>query len=153
VGRSWVASRAWPIVAGGRGGYATLDLGGGGPARAAAGGVRGSPDGPSRRARRPGADPPMTNRAHHRPQGVFVRPHHFNAAQQHWEQVLAQNAKWDRHYNWGLRAVELDLDALANYRLVVRVLRARLRDGTLVSIPEEGTLPAIDLKPAFERGH
>jgi type VI secretion system protein ImpJ len=95
----------------------------------------------------------MTNRAVHWHEGMFLRPHHFNAAQQHWEQVLAQNAKWDRHYNWGLRAVELDLDALANYRLVVRVLRARLRDGTLVSIPEEGTLPAIDLKPAFERGN
>jgi type VI secretion system protein ImpJ len=58
--------------------------------------------------------------------------------------------KWDQHYNWGLRAVDLDLDALANYRLVVRTLKARMRDGTLVSIPEDGTLPVGDLRNAFE---
>ena len=30
-------------------------------------------------------------------------------------------------------------------------LRARFRDGTLISLPEEGDLPALDLKPALER--
>ena len=34
---------------------------------------------------------------------------------------------------------------------MVRGLRARLRDGTLLSLPEDGDLPALDLKPAFER--
>jgi type VI secretion system protein ImpJ len=95
----------------------------------------------------------MTNRAVHWHEGMFLRPHHFNTSQQHWEQVVAQNAKWDLHYNWGLRSIELDLDALANYRLVVRSLRARLRDGTLISIPEEGVPAALDLKGAFEKGN
>src|SRR5262249_32281671 len=57
----------------------------------------------------------------------------------------------DLHHNWGLRAISLDRDALANHRLVVHSLEARLRDGTLVTVPEDGTLPALDLKPAFER--
>src|SRR5262249_42086029 len=81
----------------------------------------------------------------------FLRPHHLQAAQRHLTHQGQQSEKWDQHYNWGIRTVDLDIDALANYRCVVRVLRARLRDGTLVSIPEEGTLPALDLKPAFER--
>jgi type VI secretion system protein ImpJ len=95
----------------------------------------------------------MKNRAVHWHEGMFLRPHHFNAAQEHWDQVVSQNAKWDLHYNWGLRSIDLDLDALANHRLVIRSLRARLRDGSLISIPEDGVLPALDLKPAFERGN
>src|SRR4051794_16774685 len=96
---------------------------------------------------------PMMNRAVHWHEGMFLRPHHLNASQQHWEEVMAQNAKWNLHYNWGLRSIELDLDALANYRLVIRSLRARLRDGTLISVPEDGVPPAIDLKGAFEKGN
>src|SRR5262249_31864030 len=51
--------------------------------------------------------------------------------------------------NWGLRSAEIDLDALANHLLEVRALKARMRDGTLVSIPEERTLDALDLKGAL----
>lgn len=93
----------------------------------------------------------MTTRAVHWHEGMFLRPHHFQAAQAHEFALVARNAKWDSHYNWGIRSIEIDLDALANSRLVVRSLRARLRDGTLVSIPEEGVLPPIELKPAFEQ--
>jgi type VI secretion system protein ImpJ len=84
---------------------------------------------------------------------MFLRPHHFQSAQRHWHHVANRSEKWDLHYNWGLRAIELDLDALANYRLVVRSLKARLRDGTLVAIPEDGILPQVELKAAFESGN
>jgi type VI secretion system protein ImpJ len=92
----------------------------------------------------------MTFRAVHWHEGMFLRPHHFQAAQRHWSYLSHLSEKWDVHYNWGLRAIELDLDALANHRLVVRSLKARLRDGTLVAIPEDGLLPPLELKPAFE---
>jgi type VI secretion system protein ImpJ len=81
---------------------------------------------------------------------MFLRPHHLQAAERHGALLAATDEKWDHHYNWGLRAVELDRDALANYRLVIRSLKARLRDGTLVSIPEDGVLPAVDLRKALE---
>ena len=47
---------------------------------------------------------------------------------------------------------DLNEPALANKRFVVNSLQARLRDGTLVSIPEDGVLTDLDLKNAFERG-
>ena len=93
----------------------------------------------------------MTVRAVHWHEGMFLRPHHFQAAERFTHQIAARAHKWDLHYNWGLRAVDLDLDALANYRLVVRELKARLRDGTLISVPEDNSLPALDLKSAFEQ--
>jgi type VI secretion system protein ImpJ len=92
----------------------------------------------------------MAVRPVHWHEGMFLRPHHFQAAQRHTQYLTHLGEKWDHHYNWGLGAADVDLDALANHRLVVRGLKARLRDGSLVSIPEEGTLPTLDLQTAFE---
>lgn len=91
----------------------------------------------------------MTSRAVHWHEGMFLRPHHLQAAQRHTERLLTTGAKWDHHYNWGLRSIDLDRTALGNHRLVIRSLRARLRDGTLVAMPEETLLPALDLKAAL----
>jgi type VI secretion system protein ImpJ len=82
---------------------------------------------------------------------MFLRPHHFQAAQRHAQYLTNLGDKWDHYYNWGLGAADIDLDALANHRLVVHALKARLGDGSLVSIPDEGTLPTLDLKTAFEQ--
>src|SRR5436853_433706 len=95
----------------------------------------------------------MTTRAVHWHEGMFLRPQHFQTAQRHWLHLANRSEKWDLQYNWGLRAIDLDLDALSNYRFVVRSLEARLRDGTLVAVPEDGILPAIDLRGAFETGN
>src|SRR5262249_40874315 len=86
-------------------------------------------------------------------EGMFLRPHHLQAAQRHAAHLLRVNGQWDVHYNWGVRDIDLDLTALANYRGVVRALKARLRDGTVVSVPEDGQLSALDLKPAFARAN
>jgi len=83
-------------------------------------------------------------------EGMFLRPHHFQVAERYRAYQAHLSEKWDCHYNWGLRDIELNLDGLANYRLEVLALHARLRDGTLVSIPEDGRLDAVDLKPAME---
>lgn len=93
----------------------------------------------------------MTVRAVHWHEGMFLRPHHFQTAQRYGAHLANLSEKWDLHYNWGLRAVEIDVDALANFRLVVRSLQARLRDGTLINVPDDGILDAIDLKPPFEQ--
>ncbi len=88
----------------------------------------------------------MAFRAVHWHEGMFLRPHHMQTANRHALYLANQSEKWDHHYNWGLRAFDLDKDALSNHRLVIRSLQARFRDGTLVSIPEDATLPALDLK-------
>lgn len=93
----------------------------------------------------------MAVRAVHWHEGMFLRPHHLQASQRYGSYLANEGEKWDHHYNWGLRAIDLDRDALANHRLVIRSLQARLRDGTLISIPEDGLLPPLDLKPVFER--
>jgi len=44
----------------------------------------------------------------------------------------------------------MDREALINHRFVIRTLQARLRGGTVVSMPEDGALPDLDLKPVLE---
>jgi type VI secretion system protein ImpJ len=92
----------------------------------------------------------MAVRPVHWEEGMFLRPHHFQAEQRYMLHLSHLSGKWDLHYDWGLRQAQYDLEALANYRFVVRFLQARLPDGTLVAVPEDGTLPILDLQPAFE---
>lgn len=82
-------------------------------------------------------------------EGMFLRPQHFQLATRYTVSVSDRGDKWDQHYNWGLRAFELDREALANYRFVARSLEARYRDGTQIAIPDDLVLPALDLKPAL----
>jgi type VI secretion system protein ImpJ len=92
----------------------------------------------------------MTVRAVHWHEGMFLRPHQLQAAQRYLLHVDQLSAKWDLHYNWGLRSIDIDREALGNHRLVIRRLEARLRDGTLVAIPEDTALPSLDLQPALQ---
>ena len=93
----------------------------------------------------------MSLRGVHWHEGMFLRPQHFQTAERHWFHLAQQSEKWDAHYNWGLRTIDIDPDAVANRRLVIRTLKARMRDGTLVSIPEDGALPPLDLQGVFEK--
>ncbi len=93
----------------------------------------------------------MTVRAVHWHDGMFLRSHHFQTAQRYESHMVDRNDRWNVHYGWGVRAIEIDLDALANYRFAVRKLKSRLPDGTTVAIPEDGNLPPLDLKNALEQ--
>lgn len=93
----------------------------------------------------------MTTQAVHWHEGMFLRPQHFQAADRHARHLMGLGAKWNTHYSWGLRSIDIDTDALANYRFVVRGAEARLPGGSLLRLPQDGALPALDLKNAFGR--
>jgi type VI secretion system protein ImpJ len=64
--------------------------------------------------------------------------------------LMQLDEKWMLHHNWGLRSIQLNTEALGNFRFSVSELKARLRDGTLIEVPDDGPLPELDLKPALE---
>ncbi|QDV23719.1 type VI secretion system baseplate subunit TssK [Aureliella helgolandensis] len=84
-------------------------------------------------------------------EGMFLRPQHFQVSTRYSQAISDRGDKWDQYYNWGLRSLEFDRDALSNYRLVVRSLEARYRDGTQVAIPDDLVLPAFDIKSALSQ--
>src|SRR5262249_38216215 len=83
-------------------------------------------------------------------EGMFLRQHHFLTEHRQMVRLVQLDEKWTLHHNWGLRSITLSTEALSNFRFSVTALEARLRDGTLISVPEAGTLPELDLKPAIE---
>jgi len=90
----------------------------------------------------------MAVRPVHWEEGRFLRPHYFQAAQKETTYETHLSDRWNQHYNWGLRSIDLDLVALANHRFVVRSIQARFPDGTMV---EESSLPVLDLNQIMEK--
>lgn len=88
----------------------------------------------------------MRNLPVHWHEGLFVRPHHFQAADRYWTEYIHTSQQWDHPYHYGLRVLEFSKEALANHQFEVQRLQARMRDGTLVSL-ESGQEPdRLDLK-------
>lgn len=91
----------------------------------------------------------MTPRPVHWHEGMFLRPHHFQAADRYAARLVDQNARFARWHAWGFRRCAIDTEALGGFRFVVRELEARFRDGTAVALPDDAPLPELDLKAAF----
>jgi type VI secretion system protein ImpJ len=81
---------------------------------------------------------------------MFLRQHHFLTEHRQVLRLMQLDEKWSVHHNWGLRSIHLNTGALGSFRFSILSLKARLRDGTLVEVPEDGPLGELDLKPALE---
>jgi type VI secretion system protein ImpJ len=81
---------------------------------------------------------------------MFLRQHHFLTEHRQMVKLQQLDEKWALHHNWGIRSIQLNTDALGNFRFSVSELKARLRDGTLIEVPEDGPLPELDLKSTLE---
>jgi type VI secretion system protein ImpJ len=84
-------------------------------------------------------------------EGMLVLPHHFQAEHANLLDWVATAHDWAQPYGYGLRAIEIHEDALKNFELRVPRLQARMRDGTLVSVPENAHIPILDLRPVFAK--
>jgi type VI secretion system protein ImpJ len=82
---------------------------------------------------------------------MFLRPHHFQAADRYWTEAINASEQWDHAYYYGLCEFELSSEAAANYQVQVNFCRARMKDGTLISREPGQELDRIDLKEAFAR--
>jgi type VI secretion system protein ImpJ len=76
----------------------------------------------------------MRNLPVHWHEGLFLRPQHFQAADRHWTELLQTTEQWSHPYPYGLYELEYSDDALANHRFEIQRLRARMRDGTIVTL-------------------
>ena len=82
----------------------------------------------------------MQNLPVHWYEGLFLRPHHLQANDRFWTELTSTSARWDNAYNYGIYDFEFSKEALGNFFLDVRVLKARMMDGTLVDL-QHGSKP------------
>jgi type VI secretion system protein ImpJ len=81
-------------------------------------------------------------------EGLFLRPQHFQQQDWYHEDRLHQNVGLLHPYAWGVGALQIDRDALANNALRLLELSVRFQDGELYSAPGADELPdTIDLAP------
>ena len=76
----------------------------------------------------------MRNLPVHWSEGMFLLPHHFQVAERYWTETLQTSEHWDHQYNYGIRQLEISLDALANYQVQLNLCHARMKDGTLIAL-------------------
>src|SRR5262245_18500952 len=93
----------------------------------------------------------MANRAVHWSEGMALGPQHLQAHARHQDHQRHRALRWAQRHHWGLLTFDFNHQALNNQRLEVFRLEACLRDGTIVHLPEDGPLPALDLREALER--
>lgn len=91
----------------------------------------------------------MRNLPVHWYEGMFLRPQHFQAAERYWSERVSTSDQWDNQYNYGLAHLELSRESLANSQVQIASCRARMRDGTLVSIDVGQEPDRINLKDVF----
>lgn len=86
----------------------------------------------------------------HWSEGMFLRPHHFQAADRYWTELTQTSEAWDHPYNYGIRSIELSQEAIANFHVQVTSCEARMQDGTILSLRTGQEPDRVDLKAAFE---
>jgi type VI secretion system protein ImpJ len=91
----------------------------------------------------------MRNLPVHWFEGLFLRPQHFQAADRHWMELIQTSEQWDHPYNYGVYAIEWSKEALANQQFELHTLKARMRDGTIVSLESGNEPDRIDLRGAL----
>ena len=93
----------------------------------------------------------MANKAIYWNEGLFLRPHHFQAndrfqsIQQNYPvQLLSGRAV-------GIGLLEIDPDALANHIFRIKTLKAMLPDGTIADFPGESSTATNNFKAVLDR--
>ncbi|MDR3173948.1 MAG: type VI secretion system baseplate subunit TssK [Treponema sp.] len=83
--------------------------------------------------------------------GQFLQPHHFQYFQRQNTENLRNNCFFSCAYPWGLIDFEIDNDALAGARVVVKRFSAVMGDGTVLSMPGNCLVEPLDLREALEQ--
>lgn len=91
----------------------------------------------------------MRNPAVNWSEGMFLRPHHFQAAERFWDETIAQNISFCSPYAYGIQKVTISADALANGSLEFGGLKARWKDGTIIA-QEDNHVERVELTDRFE---
>ncbi len=94
----------------------------------------------------------MVTHAIHWGEGLFLSPQHFQTAERRTGESIQLSENWNVGYPYGLRLIEIDRDALTNWRVSLSAVHIRLLDGTHLRFPEDAILDPLEIaREAFSR--
>ena len=86
----------------------------------------------------------------HWSEGMFLRPHHLQAAQRWLETVVASGFDSLRPFSWGFVDLEVAQEPLENFTLRLDGCSARLKDGTWIHIPSNTQVEPFSFQEQLE---
>lgn len=78
-------------------------------------------------------------------EGMFLRPHHMQAAERSIEENSRQQVALDHAYSYGIGQISFSREAIANGQFELSECQARLRDGTVIWIDAAQQPDRVDL--------
>jgi type VI secretion system protein ImpJ len=89
----------------------------------------------------------MHHSAVHWANGIFLRPHHFQANDRHWNELVSSQQQFDHPVGYGVHSVTISDEALRQGVVEVRGLKLRWKEGSLLS-QEQADVHRIPLQPS-----
>lgn len=86
----------------------------------------------------------------HWSEGMFLRPHHLQAAQRWMETVVSTGFDSLRPFSWGFVQVAVADEPLENFTLRLDGCAARMKDGTWIQIPENTQVEPLNFQKQLE---
>lgn len=85
-------------------------------------------------------------------EGMFLRPHHLQAAERRLATLLRATLDSACAFGWGFVELELAAEPLQTHTLRIDRCQARLKDGTWVSVPENTEVAPLNFEAALDAG-
>ena len=86
----------------------------------------------------------------HWSEGMFLRPHHMQAFHRYASNQQRVLTNMLGPFGWGFAELEVSTEALENFQFEIPRCLARLKDGTIVRVPENTRVEPTDFKEPFE---
>ena len=83
-------------------------------------------------------------------EGMFLRPHHLQAASRHLMSYLNHEVGNIRPFGWGINALSISEAELENFAFSIRTCQIRMRDGTWLCVPENADIEPRDFKEVLD---
>ncbi|MCP4853989.1 MAG: type VI secretion system baseplate subunit TssK, partial [Fuerstiella sp.] len=78
-------------------------------------------------------------------EGLFLRPHHFQTVERHFHDKSAVSERWASPYSYGLHRLEIDQDALSNWRVSLTECHLRFKEGTQLRFPQDAHISPVEI--------
>ena len=79
-------------------------------------------------------------------EGMLILPHHFQLAESNLREGFSTGLDLIEPCGYGIFALDVNLPSISNYEVRINHLQARFKDGTIISIPDNGRVETLNVQ-------